>query len=360
MHGGKIPIKRREYILLNNFFVRSGLATHIKPSPAKVNFSPFPNQTLELMKKILMTLVILSPLIAPLQAAVIFGGDFQMYKPGTDYTVTAELSGPTPFDSYASGFGDGLTLKGPTASANYSDSNIGNTVDLPGWKSVHGGNPDSGKNGVDGSTGLNIFAAWGGQARVETVSAVGTVAAGNTYTISAMIDGPAGGPIDGPLAFHLLANGVQLTPSAIVDVPLPGGNGFQTISRTYDASSIAGHIGESLTIIVGVEDTNTLGNRMIWDNVSLDVVAAPSSGNFSLIITPTKGSPGNYDFKWNSQDGKLYDLVSSTDLSTAPSTWAVYLGNENIMGTGPINTLTNLSGTGPVRFFVVIEKDSPP
>jgi hypothetical protein len=91
-----------------------------------------------------------------------------------------------------------------------------------------------------------------------------------------MIDGPTGGPIEGPLAFYLLANGTPLTPSSEV-TPDTGGLGFQTISRTYDAASLAGLDGQSLTIVVGVEDTNTRGNRMIWDDVSLDVVPEPSS-----------------------------------------------------------------------------------
>jgi hypothetical protein len=34
-----------------------------------------------------------------------------------------------------------------------------------------------------------------------------------------------------------------------------------------------------------------------------------------LIITPNAATPGNYDFEWDSQEGKLYDLVSATDLS---------------------------------------------
>ena len=232
------------------------------------------------MKKTLLTLLVLAPLVGQAQAAVIFGGDFQLYKPGTGYTVTATLSGPGAFDSYAQGVGDGVPLAGGTKTATWDDgsgvSAPGGPVDLPGWTSVHGSNPDTGANGVGGTSGLNIFAAWGGQARVQTSASVGTVDVSKVYVISAMVDGPAGGPIEGPLAFHLLANGIQLTPSAQV-TPNTGGLGFQTISRTYDAASLAGLDGQSLTIVLGVEDTNTLGNRMIWDDVSLDVVPEPSS-----------------------------------------------------------------------------------
>ncbi|MCF7733716.1 MAG: hypothetical protein K9N23_18655, partial [Akkermansiaceae bacterium] len=79
-----------------------------------------------------------------------------------------------------------------------------------------------------------------------------------------------------------------------------------------------------------------------------------------LTITPNASTPGNFDFEWDSQEGKLYDLVSATDLTAAPDTWPVYLGNENIPGTAPTNTLTGVPGSGPTRFFAVVEKDLPP
>ena len=207
-------------------------------------------------------------------AGLIQYGDFGLYKPGTSYGVTATLSGPGPFDSYAKGVGDGVPLAGGTATATWGDgsgvSAVGGPVDLPGWVSVHGGNPDTGANGVGGSSGLNIFAAWGGQARVETAAPVGTVTVGDIWVISAAIDGPAGGPIEGPLAFHLMANGIQLTATAPLS-PFTGGLGFQAISRTYDLSTLPAGVnaGDPLTIILGVEDANTNGNRMIWDNVGL-------------------------------------------------------------------------------------------
>lgn len=220
------------------------------------------------MKKSLATLMVLALLVGQAQAEGVNGGDFQLYVPGTDYTVTAELSGPGPFDSYVKGVGTNCALAGGIAEAYGADGSTNSTVDLPGWVSVHGGDPDTGKNGVEGSSGLNVFAAWGGDVRVETDSPVGTAEAGSTYTISAMVDGSANGPIEGELAFHLLANGTQLSPVAPLS-PLTGGIGFQTISKTYDPTSIAGHVGEALTIMIGVADSNDFGGRMIWDNVSL-------------------------------------------------------------------------------------------
>lgn len=296
------------------------------------------------------------------EAEVIFGGDFQLYKPGTNYTVTGELSGPGNFDTYTKGVGDGVEVVGSTGLVNFSDgtdsSSTGNTADLPGWTIINGGNPDLGLNGVDGSSGLNIFAAWGGTQRIETDAPVGIVEAGAVYTITAMVDGPSGGPIEGTLAFHLVANGTILTPSSKVDVALPGGSGFQVISRTYDSTSYAGHLGEELTIILGVEDDNTNGNRMIWDDVSLEVEGG-FSAKLELGITPSTETPGSLDFEWDGQIGYTYDLVSSTDLSTSPDTWEVWDERSGIAGENAPILLTEVPGGGTKRFFALIRSDAP-
>jgi lysophospholipase L1-like esterase len=86
---------------------------------------------------------------------------------------------------------------------------------------------------------------------------------------------------------------------------------------------------------------------------------------FPLEITRTGA---NYDFSWPNESGKVYDLLSSTNLSTSPATWAVYDpdgpgGNDpysNILATAPTNFLSTVPGSGPVRFFVVAERDAVP
>jgi hypothetical protein len=239
------------------------------------------------MKRSLATLLVLIPFAVPAQAAVIFGGDFQMYKPGTGYTVTATF---TP-DSFAKGVGDGIELSGGTV--DYSDGTSGTTVDMPGWEPLNGDN-DLVPNGVGGSTGANFFAAWGNNGRIQSADSLFTVQAGQTVTISTMVGGPDGGPISGPLAFHLLADGVQVTPTSSVDPFLPNNGEFQMISRTYDATALAGHIGASTQIVVGVEDANAEGNRVIFDDVSLDVVPEPASslllgmGGLALVFSRSR------------------------------------------------------------------------
>jgi hypothetical protein len=233
-------------------------------------------------------------------------------------------------------------------------------VDLPGWVPLQSGNDLVG-NGVDGTTGMNLFAAWGGDGRIQSANSLGTVQAGGVYTISVMVGGPDDGPIQGPLAFHLFADDVQLTPTSSVEPTLPNGGAFQEISRTYEGAAIAGHIGKSLTVVLGVEDANEAGNRVIFDNVSIEGIGTGSAPPIRFVISPTVGIPGNYDFDWDSKEGKLYDLVSSTDLSSAPNTWPVWDGRADLIATPPSNTLTNIPGGGdPRRFFVLIEKDAPP
>jgi hypothetical protein len=90
-------------------------------------------------------------------------------------------------------------------------------------------------------------------------------------------------------------------------------------------------------------------------------IASGGASTFPLSITPSASTPGDYDFRWVSRNGKLYDLVSATALTTAPETWPVWDGKTDIEGTAPTNTLVDVPGGGdPARFFAVVEKDPPP
>ena len=213
-------------------------------------------------------------------------GGFDITKPGTNGAVTGTLDGAGAFDSYVQGVGTNLNVAGTTGTVTWDDASgttpQGGPVDLLGWTSINGGNPDTGKNGVGGSSGLNIFAAWGGQQRIES-DVLGQIEAGQSYTITAQVDGTAG-PLDGDLAFHLVANGTILTPDSFVNVVNDNTDGvFQTLSRTYDAASLAGFVGQDATIIVGVEDTNNLGGRLIYDNVTITPFPVPEPSSLALL-----------------------------------------------------------------------------
>ncbi len=100
-----------------------------------------------------------------------------------------------------------------------------------------------------------------------------------------------------------------------------------------------------------------------FDNIKVEVtpdLTTPST--FQVVITP---NGANYDFEWNSKTGKLYDLLTSTDLATPIASWPVYdpdgpggaapLGD--IPSAGPTTTtLTGVSSSDPRRFFSVREK----
>ena len=203
-------------------------------------------------------------------SAVILGGDFQLYQPGSTTVTAALVGGYVPWNPPAAP--TNLTVIG--GSAAYSDSTTGTTVDLLGWAKIQG-NVDIANNGTGGSTGLGAYASWGGDTRVETTGSLHTITTGEIITISVDVSGGPDGPMAGPLAFHLYANGSLVTPSSSVNV---SGEASKTISRTYNPADLLAYVGQSTKIVLGVEDANNAGGRVIFDNVSLSAVPEPSSG----------------------------------------------------------------------------------
>ena len=115
------------------------------------------------------------------------------------------------------------------------------------------------------------------------------------------------------------------------------------------------------------DDFNTVVLRsvvpVLFDNIQVEVISdltTPSA--FQLVITP---NGEDYDFEWDSQTGKLYDLLSSTDLATPVASWPVYVpdgpGDADPLGdipsAGATTTLTGVSSSDPRRFFAIREKD---
>lgn len=82
------------------------------------------------------------------------------------------------------------------------------------------------------------------------------------------------------------------------------------------------------------------------------------------IILEVTTNGDNLDFTWSSLSGIQYDLVSSTDLLTDPSTWSLYNDGtttyEDIISAGTTTTLSNVGRVGPTRFFAVIAEEIPP
>jgi len=96
-------------------------------------------------------------------------------------------------------------------------------------------------------------------------------------------------------------------------------------------------------------------NPWVMDYVSFSVT------ELTLSITPSATTASHFDFAWESREGKLYDLVSSTDLSIPRDSWDVWEGHADLEASLPANTLNNVPGGGSgQRFFAVVEKDPPP
>jgi hypothetical protein len=82
-----------------------------------------------------------------------------------------------------------------------------------------------------------------------------------------------------PVVLVLLADGVALTPSSTVDPGAP--YEWDVFSRTYDAASLTGHLGESLRIRVGWGPAAG-GSQSQLDMVSLTAIPEPAT--LSLMV----------------------------------------------------------------------------
>lgn len=108
--------------------------------------------------------------------------------------------------------------------------------------------------------------------------------------------------------------------------------------------------------------SNGFNSSVYLDDVVITGVAGGGGGGSGgLEVSKNGAAPENFDFTWNSTAGKLYDLVSSTDLSTNPETWPVWQGNEDIPAAQDgVNQLFDIpSGLeigDPRRFFAIRER----
>jgi hypothetical protein len=204
-------------------------------------------------------------------------GDFEaIYKPGST-TVSADLG-----EGWTQGLGPDTPMDDGVAS--YSDGSQGDGVDIPGWigadtqgwidaggtydrDTTTGNRQGSVTRQSDTPDGLNYYLSngggWGNAAGGLIVSdaALATVEDGLSYTVSMLANGGAT-----PVVLELLADGVALTPSDSVEPALSGD--WQEFSRTYDAASLAGRVGASLTIRLGV-GRGASGGQSHFDAVSL-------------------------------------------------------------------------------------------
>jgi hypothetical protein len=104
------------------------------------------------------------------------------------------------------------------------------------------------------------------------------------------------------------------------------------------------------------DDANwsTLGREYAF-NIAL----APGSGPPPFKFTVEASGP-DLVLKWDSKEGRLYNLRSALGLSTEPTTWPIFGGHENIEATPPENTLTIARPSESERFFVIEQFPAPP
>ena len=226
------------------------------------------------------------------QAAAILvpnGGFEVLYKPGST-TITADTD-----TGWTQGAGAGAAMEGDDAI--YSDATTGTAVDVPGWVNAPatGVAPDGGwaspygwpkgsgvisrQDPVGTPYGSYYFAGnpsdWTNPygAAIESDAPLATVGSGLTYTISMSSNN-----ILSPAVLDLLSNGIILTPTSSVTAP----DGLWTLhTKTYDAASLGGVVGEALKIRVGWALGANGGGQGYLDNVQFSAVPEPST--FALL-----------------------------------------------------------------------------
>ena len=231
------------------------------------------------------SLAIFALAMAQTQAASITvpNGSFEtLYKPGSTM-VTATIIG-----GWTGGVGPGALVAGGTAV--FSDASTSTTVDVPGWVTAAGWLPSydtaanrSGSVGAENPAahGTNYYltngSSWGNNngGAIESAASLGLVASGESYTLSMFVRDNDGGDRVSGRTLDLLANGVLLTPSSFTGTS-GAAETWNEFTNTYDAASLAGVVGQNLTIRVGWAMGAT-GAQSELDNVTLSSVPEPTA-----------------------------------------------------------------------------------
>jgi hypothetical protein len=91
------------------------------------------------------------------------------------------------------------------------------------------------------------------------------------------------------------------------------------------------------------------------------VLAAMNASGGPGVGLEIENSGEDLVFSWDSKGGRVYDILTSVDLTGDPTTWPVWQGD--LPATAPRNVETFARPSGPgeeKRFFVVVEKIAPP
>ncbi len=140
---------------------------------------------------------------------------------------------------------------------------------------------------------------------------------------------------------------------------------FTTQDESYNTMRGGGSIASASATAPAVGSNNITWNNAQDGRIAYAFEASADAGlTFSLTITKNPDTPGTFDFEWASQPGKLYDLLTSTDLADPISEWPIYDDGETVYGAiptaGETTTLTAVPSSDPRRFFALREYDAPP
>ncbi len=149
-------------------------------------------------------------------------------------------------------------------------------------------------------------------------------------------------------------------------------NGEEVATPLAESSSSGNFNYSGFDQAVSVEAGDTfgfrIGGRNFDSNSELDgllsisnfrVVETATPGGLGLIISKNEVAPDTFDFQWSSRNGRVYDLLSSTDLSVPVENWTVWEGQLDILSDGEMTQIQAIASGGPRRFFVVVEKPAP-
>ena len=164
-------------------------------------------------------------------------------------------------------------------------------------------------------------------------------------------------------------------------------NSIDLFTRNLDpADTFDGWVHDQHATLEASNSSASGGNYVVWEGLSgstLTIEAQgisaneggfPGSGEtrrapvqgIQIVPAPAielriAASGDDLVLSWDSEDGKLYNLLSETDLAAGnPGGWPVYDSHMDIPATPPVNTLMIPRPGDPRRFFAIAQFNAPP
>ena len=167
--------------------------------------------------------------------------------------------------------------------------------------------------------------------------------------------------VDSARTATLYVDGVSNTTSSIGFLDIPDANSM-SVGRNKDSTAGGGQ-----WFYDGLIDDLGVWERPLNAGEIAYIYTEGLAGNSALSQAPTgpglevSASGDDLVFTWDSLGGKLYNLRSETDPSSADSLdWPVYEGNQDLAATPPRKALRIPRPAEPFRLFVIEEFNAPP